>query len=95
MKSFADFINGTRPQVTSILEKGSDTLYSAHDVLEAAKNNPLLKGGVPSRTSTQGAPDVQLQGRELLMRAACFSRHCPFAPVASPACSSLRRRATR
>jgi phospholipid/cholesterol/gamma-HCH transport system substrate-binding protein len=55
MKSFADFINGTRPQVTSILEKGSDTLSTANDVLEAAKNNPLLRGGVPARTS-QGAP---------------------------------------
>jgi len=55
IKSFVDFINGTRPQVTTLLEKGSDTLTSAKDVLEAAKNNPLLKGGVPSRT-TQGAP---------------------------------------
>jgi phospholipid/cholesterol/gamma-HCH transport system substrate-binding protein len=55
MKSFAEFINGTRPQVTSILEKGSDTLSSAKDVLEAAKNNPLLRGGVPART-TPGAP---------------------------------------
>jgi phospholipid/cholesterol/gamma-HCH transport system substrate-binding protein len=55
LKSFVDFINGTRPQVTSILEKGSDTLSSAKDVLEAAKNNPLLRGGVPAR-ATQGAP---------------------------------------
>jgi phospholipid/cholesterol/gamma-HCH transport system substrate-binding protein len=55
LKSFADFINGTRPQVTSLLEKGSTTLTTANDVLEAAKNNPLLKGGVPART-TQGAP---------------------------------------
>jgi phospholipid/cholesterol/gamma-HCH transport system substrate-binding protein len=55
MKSFVDFINGTRPQVTSILEKGSDTLSSAKDVLEAAKNNPLLRGGVPARAA-QGAP---------------------------------------
>ena len=55
LKSFAEFINGTRPQVTSILEKGSDTLTSAKDVLEAAKNNPLLRGGVPTRGSP-GAP---------------------------------------
>jgi phospholipid/cholesterol/gamma-HCH transport system substrate-binding protein len=55
IKSFVDFINGTRPQVTSILEKGNDTLTSAKDVLEAAKNNPLLKGGVPARNA-QGAP---------------------------------------
>jgi phospholipid/cholesterol/gamma-HCH transport system substrate-binding protein len=56
LKSFVDFINGTRPQVTSILEKGSDTLTSAKDVLEAAKNNPLLRGGVPARA----APGVPL-----------------------------------
>jgi phospholipid/cholesterol/gamma-HCH transport system substrate-binding protein len=55
LRSFAEFINGTRPQVTSLLEKSSDTLTSAKDVLEAAKNNPLLKGGVPARPA-QGAP---------------------------------------
>ncbi|HET6449809.1 MAG TPA: MlaD family protein [Spirochaetia bacterium] len=55
LKSFAEFVNGTRPQVTSLLEKGSSTLSTANDVLEAAKNNPLLKGGVPSRTAP-GAP---------------------------------------
>jgi phospholipid/cholesterol/gamma-HCH transport system substrate-binding protein len=55
MKSFAEFINGTRPQVTSLLEKGGNTLTSAQDVLEAAKNNPLLRGGVPTRPA-QGAP---------------------------------------
>ena len=49
VKSFVDYINSTRPQVSSILQKGSDTLSSAKDVLEAAKNNPLLKGGVPPR----------------------------------------------
>jgi phospholipid/cholesterol/gamma-HCH transport system substrate-binding protein len=49
LKSFSEFINTTRPQVSNILEKGSTTLSSANDVLEAAKNNPLLKGGVPPR----------------------------------------------
>ena len=78
LKSFADFINGTRPQVTRILEKGSDTLTSAKDVLEAAKNNPLLKGGVPARPA-QGAPDVQLPGRELLMRAGPARGRAAFA----------------
>jgi phospholipid/cholesterol/gamma-HCH transport system substrate-binding protein len=52
LKSFVEFINGTRPQVSTILEKGSDTLTTAQDVLEAAKNNPLLKGGVPQRTES-------------------------------------------
>jgi phospholipid/cholesterol/gamma-HCH transport system substrate-binding protein len=49
LRSFAEFINGSRPQVSSILEKGSATLDTATDVLQAAKNNPLLKGGVPPR----------------------------------------------
>ena len=49
LKSFAEFINDTRPQVSGILEKGNTTLNSVNDVLEAAKNNPLLKGGVPPR----------------------------------------------
>jgi phospholipid/cholesterol/gamma-HCH transport system substrate-binding protein len=49
LKSFSEFINDSRPQVTNLLEKGSTTLSSANDVLEAAKNNPLLKGGVPPR----------------------------------------------
>jgi phospholipid/cholesterol/gamma-HCH transport system substrate-binding protein len=48
IRSFVDYINAARPQVSSILEKGSDTLTTAKDVLEAAKNNPLLKGGVPA-----------------------------------------------
>jgi len=42
-------IADSRPQVSSILEKGSTTLDTATDVLQAAKNNPLLKGGVPPR----------------------------------------------
>jgi phospholipid/cholesterol/gamma-HCH transport system substrate-binding protein len=58
IRSFVDFINSTRPQVSSILEKGSDTLTSAKDVLEAAKNNPLLKGGVP----TTAQPTAPLNG---------------------------------
>jgi phospholipid/cholesterol/gamma-HCH transport system substrate-binding protein len=50
IRSFVDYINGARPQVSNILEKGSTTLDTANDVLEAAKNNPLLKGGVPAKT---------------------------------------------
>jgi phospholipid/cholesterol/gamma-HCH transport system substrate-binding protein len=49
IKSFVDFINSSKPQVSSILEKGSTTLDNANDVLQAAKNNPLLKGGVPTQ----------------------------------------------
>jgi phospholipid/cholesterol/gamma-HCH transport system substrate-binding protein len=49
IRSFAEYINSTRPQISTILEKGRDTLDQGRDVLEAVKNNPLLKGGVPAR----------------------------------------------
>jgi phospholipid/cholesterol/gamma-HCH transport system substrate-binding protein len=55
IRSFAEYINSTRPQISTILEKGRDTLDQGRDVLEAVKNNPLLRGGVPAeqeQTST-------------------------------------------
>jgi phospholipid/cholesterol/gamma-HCH transport system substrate-binding protein len=59
IRSFVDYINGTRPQVSSILEKGSTTLDTANDVLEAAKNNPLLKGGVPAQKQPGPLPSYR------------------------------------
>lgn len=59
LRSFVDYINGTRGTVSSILEKGSTTLDSANDVLEAAKNNPLLKGGVPPRPQPTPLPSYR------------------------------------
>ncbi len=50
MRSFMEFVNGTRPQISSVLEKGSSALDEGKDVLQAVKNNPLLRGGVPPRT---------------------------------------------
>jgi phospholipid/cholesterol/gamma-HCH transport system substrate-binding protein len=47
LKDFTAYLNGAKPQITSLLEKGSTTLDQGNDVLEAVKNNPLLKGGVP------------------------------------------------
>jgi phospholipid/cholesterol/gamma-HCH transport system substrate-binding protein len=55
LKGFVEYINSTRPQISSILEKGRDTLEQGKEVLEAVKNNPLLRGGVPvqqQQTST-------------------------------------------
>jgi phospholipid/cholesterol/gamma-HCH transport system substrate-binding protein len=49
IKGFVDYVNGTRPQISNLLEKGSTTLDQGKDVLEAVKNNPLLKGGVPEK----------------------------------------------
>jgi phospholipid/cholesterol/gamma-HCH transport system substrate-binding protein len=53
IKDFVAYMNGAKPQITSLLEKGSTTLDQGNDVLEAVKNNPLLKGGVPEQ-KTQG-----------------------------------------
>jgi phospholipid/cholesterol/gamma-HCH transport system substrate-binding protein len=47
VKGFIDYINSTQPQISTILEKGRDALDQGTDVLQAVKNNPLLKGGVP------------------------------------------------
>jgi phospholipid/cholesterol/gamma-HCH transport system substrate-binding protein len=55
MKSFMEFVNGTRPQISNVLEKSSSTLDAGKDVLEAVKNNPLLRGGVPPKA---GPPDT-------------------------------------
>jgi phospholipid/cholesterol/gamma-HCH transport system substrate-binding protein len=46
---FVAFVNTTQPQISGILEKGKDTLDQGRDVLEAVKNNPLIRGGVPER----------------------------------------------
>ncbi len=47
IKDFAEYLNSAKPQIAGLLEKGSTTLDQGNDVLEAVKNNPLLKGGVP------------------------------------------------
>jgi phospholipid/cholesterol/gamma-HCH transport system substrate-binding protein len=54
IKSFTDYLNTAKPQISALLEKGSTTLDQGNDVLEAVKNNPLLKGGVPE-AKTQGS----------------------------------------
>jgi len=49
LSAFAAFVNTTQPQISGILEKGKLTLDQGRDVLEAVKNNPLIRGGVPER----------------------------------------------
>jgi len=43
------FVNESQPQITGILETGRKTLDEGRDVLEAVKNNPLLRGGIAAR----------------------------------------------
>jgi phospholipid/cholesterol/gamma-HCH transport system substrate-binding protein len=47
LAQFVTFVNTTQPQISGILEKGKKTLDQGRDVLEAVKNNPLIRGGVP------------------------------------------------
>jgi phospholipid/cholesterol/gamma-HCH transport system substrate-binding protein len=49
LREFVAFVNTTQPQIYGILEKGKVTLDQGRDVLEAVKNNPLLRGGIPER----------------------------------------------
>ncbi len=49
LSQFSAFVNSSQPQITGLLEKGKTALDQGNDVLEAVKNNPLLKGGVPER----------------------------------------------
>jgi len=49
LAAFTRFVNTTQPQILSLLEEGRATLDQGQDVLEAVKNNPLLRGGVPPK----------------------------------------------
>jgi phospholipid/cholesterol/gamma-HCH transport system substrate-binding protein len=53
LAEFTRFVNSTQPQILGLLEQGRTTLDQGQDVLEAVKNNPLLRGGVPSRPEQQ------------------------------------------
>jgi phospholipid/cholesterol/gamma-HCH transport system substrate-binding protein len=53
LAEFARFVNSTQPQILGLLEQGRTALKQGEDVLIAAKNNPLLRGGVPQRPEQQ------------------------------------------
>ena len=53
LSEFGNFVNSTQPQITGILEKGKVALDKGNDVLEAVKNNPLLRGGIPEKKEQQ------------------------------------------
>jgi phospholipid/cholesterol/gamma-HCH transport system substrate-binding protein len=46
LKRFAEFIGGTAPQITGILQQGQEALNKGKDVLEGLSNNPLISGGI-------------------------------------------------
>jgi phospholipid/cholesterol/gamma-HCH transport system substrate-binding protein len=46
---FVAFMNATQPQISGVLETGRDALDQGKDVLEAVKNNPLLRRGIPEK----------------------------------------------
>jgi phospholipid/cholesterol/gamma-HCH transport system substrate-binding protein len=46
---FVAFRNATQPQISGVLETGRDALDQGKDVLEAVKNNPLLRRGIPEK----------------------------------------------
>ncbi len=46
LEKFTEFLTNTTPQIVGILEEGRSALAEGKDVIEALKNNPLLRGGV-------------------------------------------------
>ncbi|MDR2587979.1 MAG: MlaD family protein [Spirochaetales bacterium] len=61
VRSFSSILTTARPQILELLEEGRDAVRLSQDVLEGLRNNPLLRGGIPSRleapTSQQGYRD--------------------------------------
>jgi phospholipid/cholesterol/gamma-HCH transport system substrate-binding protein len=53
LAEFTRFVNSAQPQILGLLEQGRTTLDQGQQVLEAVKNNPLLRGGVPPRPEQQ------------------------------------------
>lgn len=63
ISEFATYLNAARPQISTLLEVGRQTLASGQEVLEGVRNNPLLRGGIPERrdqpTTFQGSRDEE------------------------------------
>jgi len=53
LSEFTRFVNSTQPQILALLEQGRSALDQGQDVLEAVKNNPLLRGGIPPKRPQQ------------------------------------------
>lgn len=46
VNSFAGFINGTQPEIASLLQESQAAIVTGQDVLEGLSNNPLIRGGI-------------------------------------------------
>jgi len=51
VNSFAGFVNGTQPQIASLLQESQAAIVSGQDVLEGLSNNPLIRGGITRELS--------------------------------------------
>lgn len=49
LKKFSEYILGTRPQISGLLEQGREALSLGKDVLEGISNNPLIRGGISQK----------------------------------------------
>jgi phospholipid/cholesterol/gamma-HCH transport system substrate-binding protein len=52
VKNFSSIFSTARPQILELLEEGREAVKLGQDVLEALRNNPLLRGGVTPRLQT-------------------------------------------
>ncbi len=51
VNSLAGFVNGTQPQIASLLEESQTAIVTGQDVLEGLSNNPFIRGGITRELS--------------------------------------------
>lgn len=62
LSALSEYISESRPELTTILSQGRETLRTGQDVLEGIRNNPLIRGGIPAPTQPQtGARGIREQ----------------------------------
>jgi len=89
------FIPSQLPQIAGLLMDLRVTMKTAEDVLVALTNNPLLRGGVPIRTDSQGS-DISPRGiRMIIMKRVNFLFVLIFITLAVfSGCSSAPKKTT-
>jgi phospholipid/cholesterol/gamma-HCH transport system substrate-binding protein len=48
LSALTTYLSDQRPELTTILNEGRQTLKTGTDVLESIRSNPLIRGGVPA-----------------------------------------------